>query len=493
MLGYLMQAWPRFLNRYFGVDVWRNLCIANYIREHKCLPKYLPRYMLKGFFDYPPLFNIVLSFLPKKFLERNQGFISPVFDAVLSFTIFYFTKHFTQSLTTAVIAQVLYIFSPLIVIENASLTARSLGALLFLAAFLTLLLYSKSHTLYLMAASIIFISLTLFAQKMASQALFFMCAIFSLWEKDFLYLIFFIIAVIVALIVSKGFYLRVLQGQISVYKYFRQIIDVRYAHQIRGISPAVNSPDFIDKIKAVIKKFPLFALTASYPLMTLGFLVSLDLLFFKKVFLVPHNDMKFYAQISRWIFCLYAMGFITAYVKPLRFLGEGNKYLVYGGFPVSFLLAEGIYKFGVYKYKPYFIVLVVIAVFVSLGQIIFLQKKCIIEDKQRTITPALRKTIEHIKDADGMIKLASVPFSLADAVAYFTEADVLSSDSAHVLGNSSDYLDYYPTLRRPLEEILEKHRINYLLIDTNYVRLDELNLKHGNIDYKSDNYLLIKR
>jgi len=96
LLGYLIQVRPRFYNRYFGVDTWRNLSISDYIRTHKRLPEELPKYMLKGPFDYPPFLNIILALLPKKFVEDYQGFISPIFDTINNILIFIVTYILTR-------------------------------------------------------------------------------------------------------------------------------------------------------------------------------------------------------------------------------------------------------------------------------------------------------------------------------------------------------------------------------------------------------------
>jgi len=90
-------------------------------------------------------------------------------------------------------------------------------------------------------------------------------------------------------------------------------------------------------------------------------------------------------------------------------------------------------------------------------------------------------------------QLAGVPDEVTILAGRISYTDILSSDSAYVLGNSPDYLDYYPVLRRPLDEILNKHNINYLLIDKNYVDLQELNLTGTNIVLEEGNLCLIKR
>lgn len=173
LFGYLIQVRPRFYNRYFGVDTWRNLSIADYIRAHKELPHQLPKYMLKGPFDYPPFLNILLALLPKKFVEDYQGFISPAFDCLNSFIVFTLTFILTKGLAIAVFAQLVYMLTPMIVIENSSLNARSLGGLLFSLAFLSTIFYSVNPRPLLFILAVVFTTALLFLKRWLPRHYFF--------------------------------------------------------------------------------------------------------------------------------------------------------------------------------------------------------------------------------------------------------------------------------------------------------------------------------
>lgn len=494
LLGYFIQVRPRFYNRYFGVDTWRNLAIADYIREHKKLPEELPKYMLKGPFDYPPFLNLLLSLLPKKFAEAYQGFISPFFDSLNNLIVFIITYLFAKDLSTAVFAQLIYILMPVIVIENASLNARSLGGLLFSLSFLLTIFCSIHYRPSLFILAIISTTALLFSQKMAAQALSLLSLAFSIAERNFIYLLILGISVAAAILVSRGFYIRVLTGQLSVLKYFRMVIKERYAHQVRGVTPATKGQDFVDRIKATIRDYPLFALLAGSPLVTIGFLMSLWLLLFPgSASLIAYPTLSLILhKFSLWLVVLYCLGIITAQVRLFQFLGEGMKYLVYAVLPASFIIAIVTSRLLLKNNNalPFFFITGVLLL--SLIQIFLLQNKAVIKDVTRSITPALRKMMGFLENDPAEVRLATIPFSLSDSIAYFTKSNILSSDSAYVLGHNPDYIDYYPVLRRPLEEILNKHKITYLLIDKNYVTIPELNLSKTDIVFESGNLCLLK-
>ena len=496
--GYLFQSWPRFFNRYFGVDVWRNLSIADEIRTHRRLPRQnLPKYMLKGPFDYPPLLTIALSLFPKKWLERYQGFIAPLFDAITGFILFAFAFFLTKDIAVAALAQLLFITNPLAAMENASLTARSLGNLTFSLTFLFTILFTVFHSWAYFLLAVMFAFLVLFAQKMASQALIMTSVIFAFFIADVSYVCIVSLGIVAALLVAKDLYLRIARGHLCVLRYFRKILDDRYAHQVAGTIPSKGGNDFIDKVKSCVRQRPFLAMVASAPLVTLGLALSLwGLLFIPKSFSIPPimHLYQILLQFCLWLIVLYCVGILTAEVRIVQFLGEGMKYLVFASFPASFVVAYvSFYEIRLStNYIPFLSTVAVIAM--SIAQTVFLQKKGIVNDRQRSLTPSLRQVMDFLERQPGEIRLATIPFSLSDMVAYFTKCNVLSSDSAFVLGNNPAYTDFYPALKKPLEDIMSAHNINYLLIDKNYVSLAALQLAEGSrIVLERENLCLIKR
>ncbi|RJO64004.1 MAG: hypothetical protein C4540_05465 [Candidatus Omnitrophota bacterium] len=497
-VGYLFQCWPRFFNPYFGVDVWRNLSIADEIRKYKRLPRRnLPKYMLKGPFDYPPLLNIFLSLFSKKWLEKYQGFIAPLFDAITGFILFSFTLFLTREVAVALLAQLLFVTNPLAAMENASLTARSLGNLTFSLTFLFIILFTVFHSWAYFLLAIIFGFLVIFAQKMASQALIMISVIFMLFRMDVSYVLIVSLSILVALLLAGDLYVRIASGHLSVLRYFRKILDNRYAHQVSGNIALKGGNDFIDKVKSYVNKQPFLAMLASAPLVTMGLVLSLwGLIFIPKSFSIPPELYLYHIlfQFCLWLIVLYYFGILTAQVRAIQFLGEGMKYLVFASFPASFIVAY--VSFYEIRLNANFIPLVfsLVVVAMSVAQTVFLQKKGIVNDRQRTLTPVLRQVMDFLQNEPGEIRLATIPFSLSDIIAYFTKCNVFSSDSAFVLGNDPAYTDFYPVLKRPLEEILSVHNINYLLIDKNYVNPEALQLAAGSkIVLERENLCLIKR
>src|SRR3990170_1160660 len=65
LLSFALQIWPRLIKRYFGVDTWRWLLFANYVRKYKALPTESPKqFIATSVFGYPPVVILFLSIFP---------------------------------------------------------------------------------------------------------------------------------------------------------------------------------------------------------------------------------------------------------------------------------------------------------------------------------------------------------------------------------------------------------------------------------------------
>src|SRR5476651_608499 len=123
-MSFFLQSYPRFFNKYFGVDVWTRFLEADLVRKnkHRIPGKIDKGFIIHGNFDYPPLFPWLLSFIPKKTLEKLQGFVSPFFDAIQCLAIFFIAYQLTNNLYLSILAQAIYMSIPIIALENSYLT-----------------------------------------------------------------------------------------------------------------------------------------------------------------------------------------------------------------------------------------------------------------------------------------------------------------------------------------------------------------------------------
>ncbi len=484
ILSFILQIRPRLYNRYFGVDTWRHLMLADYIRQHKRLPDVIKdKYLVEGPYDYPPTLLVILSLFPKKFLEKYQWLISPIFDFIHNLLLFVLVYLLTKNLFMALVAQIVYSLTPIVVLENSNLNTRSLGALILTLAFFPLLLYSIYGNPILLVVAVLFSILLFFSHRFSTQVLFFLSICFTLYEQNILYFGIFLLSGVGALVLSKGYYLRILRGHILLLKLWFKNIERRFAHQVRGVEKAGGS-DFITRSYRLSCKMSPVTIMASNP-----WIIFIPLALILKDRFYPGISQVLFSKLVIWSIVTFLLAIATTWIKSLRFLGEGQRYLESGAFPTALISAFFISKFLLVKYHPLGILIPLLFAGGLLGGILYIQKKAIIEDTNRTITPALWKVIEFLRQRKEGVRIACLPHALADAIMYFTPSKTLLTDNS--TGNWK-LLDFWPTLQKPFPEIAKKYHLNYLLVNENYVKISELKLPSSHVALRIENLYLLK-
>jgi hypothetical protein len=159
IVNFILQAYPRFFNKLFGVDVWTRLLETDHIRKnnHK-IPreKLTGQFIVDGYFDYPPFFPTVLSYVPKDKLLQIQGFICPFIDSLQVVLVYFVAMNLTNNMYIALLAQAIYMLTPMIALENSYLTPRALGYLNFSMATIPLLMFIVNGNIWYYIAGVFF-------------------------------------------------------------------------------------------------------------------------------------------------------------------------------------------------------------------------------------------------------------------------------------------------------------------------------------------------
>ncbi|KKR11060.1 MAG: hypothetical protein A3D24_01885 [Candidatus Blackburnbacteria bacterium RIFCSPHIGHO2_02_FULL_39_13] len=488
IFSFIFQVWPRIINRYFGVDTWRHLMYANYVREHKSFPKEISdHYVVTGPYGYPPVIIKILSLFSKSFNEKYQFIFSPIFDFLHNYFIFFTALLVTNDLTTAIFAQIIAALTPLIVIEASNLNTRVISYLIFSLSFFPLIMYSTSHLLIWLAVAFIGLVLLFYTHRFAIQAYLF-CAIgLSIIEGNPLYIGFVVTTFIIVYFSGGNFYKSILNEHFALLNFWRKNIDYRFAHQIRGNLKPKQIDDFIFKVYNLSFKNPYVYILGNNPWLGI-YLFALLLPFFDKILpgLAIISPIMF--KINVWVLTLLISSLLVLSIKGLRFLGEGNRYLEYAVFPVSILLGS---YFSILSRElgSIFPIAFVPACLVMFFLIIFLQKKTIVGDRGRTIGKELWEIINYLNTNDGdKVRIAVFPISLGDAIMYFTKGRVLTSDS--IFGQIK--LGIFPIVNEPFMKLVNRYDLNYVLIDQTYVKPEELSLRKKYIVKNINNFTLLK-
>ncbi len=483
-ISIFLQSYPRFFNKYFGVDVWTRLLEIEHVKtnHHRIPGKIKKGFIIEGYFDYPIIFPWIFSFFPKKFLLNIQGFVSPFFDSLQNIVVFYITFSLTNSLPTSLLAQVMYSLIPIIPIENSYLTPRSLGYLNFTLAFFPLLLYHTNHNIFLLLISLFFTCTLFLTHRFALQSLIFISIFFFIVDRSFIYLLNLILGFIIVVILTKGFYLRVARGHLYNIYFWVVNYKFRFAHQIYGLK-SVKRMDWVGKVYSLLSHFsPLLLFAANI----WAFSAILYFFFLQKFPDFPINIIYF--KMSLWIIFFYIFGSIVLRIKRLIPIGEGQRYMEMASVP-SVVLSSIIFF---YFFSKFGIIAAAVLIFLIVGNlsfIIFVQIKGIIGDKNRSLTYDLKQTYKFINSLQGPLRIICIPHQITTMTVYNTKADVLvNADNQGLM----QIQDVYPILKKSISFLSKRYSLNYLLLRENFVKLETLNLKSHKILFKSGDVLLIK-
>jgi len=485
LAGFAFQVWPRLINRYFGIDTWRFTLLAQYIRDNKKLPDSLPhKYIIPGSVDNPPLLPWLCSLLPKDWLDRNQGLVSPAIDVLGSLTVFFMGYAATGQAAGGHFAQMAYLLTPVVPLEASNLSLRTLGSLIFTWAMLMVqsyVLHPAWWTFLIGVAGVMLLSMT---HRMAMQVFFFSLFWMAMVTRDVNHLLVFAVGVLGSVFLTRGLYLRYLRGHMLMICFWMYNIHNRLAHQVRGNPTAQRKhTDFVRRIEYLIWKIPVAPFLAVNPWILYSFCAVFSVL--------PQAADPLLKTYVLWSVTLFFLG-ILFNLPLLRFLGEGQRYLEFGTSAAAAVAGAMILRFqsnpevwGVVRYMPCIIGLGCLIL------VLFFQLKLVVKNPDKSITPALRELIDYLNTRPNEVRLACLPHGLADAVTYFlNNGKVLLSDNSVGVW---ELVDWFPLITKPLTGIAEKYGLNAFLVSTNFVKPEELDLPGFEITFRRDNLILFER
>lgn len=481
----ILQFYPRLFNKYFGVDVWTRLLEIQHVKSagHRIPGKIKNGFILEGHFDYPIIFPWIFSFFPKKFLLNIQGFVSPFFDSLQNILIFYIAFSLTENTSIALLSQLMYSLIPIIPIENSYLTPRSLGYFNFTLAFYPILLYHITHNQILLPISLLFTTTLFLTHRFALQSFILISIFFSLVDRSYLYLANLMLGFIFAIILTKGFYLRVAKGHLYNIYFWIKNYKHRFAHQIYRLRSSKRS-DWVGKVYALLSLFsPLFLFAINvWAISGIIYLV----LFLEKSAELPSNIIYF--KMSLWIIFFYVFGSIVLRIKRLIPIGEGQRYMEMASVP-SVILSSILFFYFLKMFGTIVLFMLGVLLLGNLFVILFFQIKGIITDKNRSLTPDLKKAYWFINRLKGTPRIICIPHQITTMTVYNTKADVLvNADNPGLM----KIQEVYPILKKPIKFLKEKYSLDYLLLRESFARLEDLKINKPNIEFRSGDVFLIR-
>jgi hypothetical protein len=158
--------------------------------------------------------------------------------------------------------------------------------------------------------------------------------------------------------------------------------------------------------------------------------------------------------LAAWLATTYALVLVTTFVPPLRFLGEGTKYAKFAAFPQAVLA-------GVAVVDGAAAAAVLLGVLLSAGVLWRLRHV----PRFEVLDQELARVVDFVR-ADPRPRVAAIPCHYCDVLAYLADKRVLWG--AHSEGYEK-LEEWFPVIRTPVAEVLDKYGIDLLLLDRSYV------------------------
>lgn len=470
LVTFYIRVRPRISQRDFGIDSWYFLLYADELRKQKRIPVKLPFFLMESTEDqyYPPALPVLLSFFSKGFLEKYHWAISACIDAGQAVFLYGISYVLTRGLGLSVLASMVYAVSPILVTQNSNLNSRSLGSFVMTLTVLgTYGYYSTSKPCFLILA-ILAGAMLLHTHKLASQQLLFLMMGLSVCYFNSIFAIIFICIFLAAVILSKGYYLKIIKGQIGVLKFWKKNLPFLGVHQV------YCSPHYEDINKARSNS-GCGGMAASKIWFNLTkfqfiFLVALVFLYaFKDRAVLKDSDIFFLS----WFLIVFLTVTAITYLPSLRFIGEGYRYFTYGVFPAAFLLPRLIFGYGSSQSAGGICLVVFLVISLLLvNKIHYEQKSNILA----FVGDDLRAIMEYIRCLP-RDNIMSFPISHCEHIAYFCRKRVLWG--GHGSGFDTLLQPFFPVLREPVEYFIDRYNISYCLLNQDYVSIEDLRLPSG--------------
>ena len=331
-----LRYFPHFLaTNGIGVDhwYWREY-IETYRRERQ-FPPVMPQYLLESHQWYPPFFPLMMAHLPKVIFDKFSHIFAILIDLLRLSWLMAIVFRLTDDPIAMAVAGSAYAFTPLLVSYNVQLNPRGLAALMldFIVVAVILAFYHNGP-LWLWIAPIPFLGLVLLTHKMTTQLFWFLCLTCGLlWDWRLLVLI--PVSILVALLISWGFYWKVVQHHWDIVTFWNRNWRWLGANSIKE-SPIYGEADYETPgklhrggLRGAAKNF--YSLLGYNPYAWL-MVTTLPLY---PIFPIP--NMGFLHLAIMWLGLILIFSLLTFFVPIMRCLGAGHLYLYNAAFPGAIL------------------------------------------------------------------------------------------------------------------------------------------------------------
>jgi len=462
LIGLWVRIRPLRANPALGVDHWYWLLCAEDVKRRRKLPPRLSHFMLEIEEQwYPPLFSGLLALLPMRWLKDYGGRISQSIDILHGFVIFLAVLWFSNSLVIAFLSGLSYLIAWFPLSYNTQLQPRGSANLLLTLAMGGLWFYIDTGSFNMLVGVLVISVILLFLHKMTVQMWVIYLLGFGVWAWDLKILLLIPTSVLFALIISKGFYIKVLKAHWDIVSFWHENIKYLGSHQYyesslyrkEGFtSTAIHQWRWRHQIRKLLSLFKYNP-----------FIMLLPILLAYHTIFQPQGKLENFLWL--WLGLTYLWTLLTTFVPYFLALGAGHYYLYQTFFPLFFLTGLSI-RYMTVSLQGWLFAIWGIGLIYSFVR---WKRYCrsIIPQNTATARNDLKEVLDYLKalPKDGVF---CIPFLLAEETAFWTRKKVFWG--GHSYGFHALLKPYFPIMREDVRETLKSKPLNYLLFWRSYLK-----------------------
>lgn len=473
-----LRLYPIWLIRTRGCDAYNILLCADDVRRNRHVPPNIPNLFILEEPQqwYPPLFFVLAALAPGQWLRERFWLFNQYVDLANACLLFAVVTGFAGPAWGAACVAT-YAIAAGLVQEFSVLTTRPLG--LFVVNALLLSGYLASQDLRWAPLAILFGIALVYAHKLSAQQLWFTLPLLAIATLDLRWIALLVASYLGAFLVWPRGFRRVLRGHIAIVRFWHRNWPLLGAHGVRQ-SPIYGNQSthnelYAGWLRGSEFRFMKQALHQNY--FAVPALLSVAIVGFG-------NPLLMFLGV--WIVSAYAAAAAVHFIVKLRGIGLGQQYVKFALFPslvaVAVTLAEG---------APLWLYAIAAgAASLALRQYVLVSK---LLRNEMVGTPGLRtpdldRLLSRLA-ADEQARIMVLPYQLCDFVAYATQRPVYWGTHAQVFDRRLE--EFFPVLRQPLKHYVQSDGLNYLLLDTRYADIGELNLTEADVIERAGDYTLL--
>ena len=125
----------------------------------------------------------------------------------------------------------------------------------------------------------------------------------------------------------------------------------------------------------------------------------------------------------------------------------------------------------------------------SFVTIAVIQRKGIIKDSLRTVTPSMENMFKYLRSLKDKPRLLCIPHQITTNTIYHTGCPVFVNAS---YADSDKISDIYPYIRKPIRTIMINYDLDMILLNEEYAKIDDLGLVDYKIIKRFENFILVR-